>query len=350
LNRLLPITARLRARAFGSASFEACCSDRIELAPAVKREQPAAVALPGEIERASAVQEETTPEEEEKRLQEGERWHGPTIAYQIDDAVLADGCLYYGGGYDVFRNSARPILSREVDHLPEAQLCSNFVIERYFGHWIRDGLLLELLAKQRGIAGLRLSGRNWLHEPGYRELSGLRTAQTQHARIDRLWVVDDRGLNHNRIARFEEIRRRIRSVVKPAGAKRVFLSRGALGSTRELVNADAVHSALQRLGFEILHPERVSARHLVQSLADAEVAVLVEGSAQNHCLLAMPKGSTLVTIQPPERFNALSKPFADAIGIKWAFLVAEPRVGGFELEVGRLLTLLDLVEANSRHG
>jgi hypothetical protein len=69
----------------------------------------------------------------------------------------------------------------------------------------------------------------------------------------------------------------------------------------------------------------------------------VEGSVQNHCLLAMPTGSTLLAIQPPKRFNAFSKTFADLLGINWAYVVAEPDENGFRLSVKRLLETLDVV-------
>ena len=100
---------------------------------------------------------------------------------------------------------------------------------------------------------------------------------------------------------------------------------------------------LCRLGFEIVSPEAEAPRRIVEKLAEAEIAILVEGSAQNHCLLAMPPGATLLTIQPPTRFNALSKTFADAIGLRWGFVVAGPDPEGFRLPVDRLLRTIDEV-------
>jgi hypothetical protein len=113
------------------------------------------------------------------------------------------------------------------------QLCSNYVIERYFGHWATDGLVLELLAAQRSVPGLKLAGTPWMHEPGYRELCGLPVTRSDNAWIERLWVIDDRGINDGWISRIEELRRRVRSVVAPNGPKRVMLTRGTLGAKRE---------------------------------------------------------------------------------------------------------------------
>ena len=291
-----------------------------------------------------AVQEQTTFAIEMERLKVGERRHGPTIAYRIDNAVLGDGTLYYNGGYDVLRSkSSRPLLPRDSDAFAEMQLCTNHVVDRYFGHWLIDGQLLELLAEQLSRPGLALHGVPWLHEPGYRELSGLSITRSGHARIDRLWVIDDRGLNDSLVSRLMELRRRVRSAGGRNSAKRVILARGSLGAKRNLVNSVEVHEALGLLGFEIVNPEAEAPRTIVEKLSAAEFAVAVEGSAANHCWPAMPVGSTFLAIQPPTRFNAHGKMRADAIGMNWAYVVADPHPDGFFLPVDRLLRTIDEV-------
>jgi hypothetical protein len=284
------------------------------------------------MERIVAFQEETSPEIELSRLSAGTRSHAATMAYRLDEAVLADGSLYFKGGYEVFRpKSARPLLQRHADQFTVAQLCTNLWVERYFGHWVNDGLLLELLASRRSIPALRFRGKPWLHEPGYRKIVNLKAEHTAHARIEKLWVIDDSGTNADRILRLNELRRRVRSVATSDGPKRVMLLRGKLGASRNLVNGDEIHSALVRNGFEIIDPEAESVLSIVEKTAHAEMAVLVEGSAQNHCMLSMPEGSTLLTIQPATRFNAFSKTFSDALGFHWAFVVADAQSEGFHL-------------------
>ena len=279
-----------------------------------------------------------------ERLAVGNRHHAPTVAYRIDGAVLAGGTLYFGGGYEVIRNSSkRPIFNRRRDCFAEMQLCTNYVIERYFGHWATDGLILELLAAQRSVAGLKPAGTPWVHESGYREMCGLHVARSDNAWVDRLWVIDDRGINDGWISRMEELRRRVRSAVLPTGPKRVMLTRGTLGVKRDLVNSPEVEEALSRLGFVVVHPELETARGLAEKLCGAEIAIAVEGSHQNHCWLAMPRQSSFVAIQPPTRFNAHGKMRADAIGINFAFVVADPHPDGFYLPTDRLLRTIDEV-------
>lgn len=343
MQRVQPIVARLRAKLLGNFPPSKCASEIIELAPAVDRVQPAPIALPGEFNRVMAVQEGTTLASELERLKEGTRRHGPTVAYRIDDAVIGQGSLYYHGGYEVIWRSGKLLLPRDEAYFNEMQLCSNYVICRYFGHWLIDGLVLELLAKQRSLPGLTLSGTPWLHEPGYREMCNLQIVRSIHHRVGRLWVVDDRGINHGWISRIEEIRRRVRSAVVQGGAKRVMLTRGTLGASRILVNSAEVIEVLDKLGFEIIDPESETPRSIAHKLSGVEIAIAVEGSGANHCWLSMPSRSTFVAIQPPNRFNSHGKMRCDAVGINWAFVVADPHAQGFSLPIERLLRTLDEV-------
>jgi capsular polysaccharide biosynthesis protein len=343
MHRILPVTSRLRARWLGSVGFSEAASEVIELSPAVDREQMEAISLPSEFDRVEAFQEQTTPEMELRRLKKGTFRHGPTIAYRLNDAVLAEGSLYFKGGYHVIRNGSGPILPRLQDKFAEMMLCTNNVIERYFGHWLNDGLSLEMLAKQMALGSIVLKRKPWLHEPDYRELSGLHPVQTEHALVDRLMVVDDRGINDSWISRVKKLREKFQLAVNRVGPKRVMLSRGSLGAPRHLVNKSALQEALLKIGFEIISPETESGIDLVNALASAEIVVVVEGSVQSHCTFAMPRGSTLLTIQPPNRFTAVSKDRADAVGLNWAFVVADPRPNGFHLPVERLQKIVDEV-------
>jgi Glycosyltransferase 61 len=342
--RILPIVARLQSKLIGRDPCSRCAAEIVELAPPVDRVHPAAIALPGEFNRVTGVHQETTVSQELERLAEGKRQHGPTIAYRIDDAVVGAGTVYYKGGYEVISGAlTKPLLQRRRDHLKEAQLCSNYAIARYFGHWLADGLCLELLAEERMLPALTLTGVPWLHESGYRELCALKPTRSANARVDRLWLVDDRGFNDGWLSRFEALRRRIRSLANPSRARRVMLTRGDLGVRRNLVNAAEISEVLERLGFEIINPESETAQHLSETLSGAQIAVAVEGSAQHHCFVAMPPRSIFVAIQPPTRFGALGKTYADAVGIRWAYVVADPHAEGFQLPVARLLQTIDEV-------
>jgi hypothetical protein len=341
MNRILPVTSRLRAKWLGNEEIHNCASEIIEIAPLVDREHPPAISLPLELERVLSVQEETTPEIEFSRLRQGMRRHGPTVAYRLDNAVLAQGTLYYKGGYNVIRGGSSAVAPRRRDYFREVQLCTNNVIERYFGHWLNDGLLLGQLAEQMSLQGLVLKREPWLHEPEYRRMSGIEATHVEHALVDRLWVVDDRGVNHSWITRVKRLRNRIQSTITKTRSKRIMLTRGKIGAPRILANSDEVQDELEKCGFEIINPEDESVSKIVGAISSAEIVVVVEGSAQSHCTYALPPGSTLLTIQPPTRFVAISKDRADAAGYHWAFVVADPHPNGFYLPIDRLMRTLD---------
>jgi glycosyl transferase family 61 len=345
MNRLLPIIARARSRFCSNAELVDCASEVTELAPPIDRENAAAISLPSEFDRVLALEQNSPLESELRRLRHGKQYHGPTIAYRLDHALLAEGSLYFRGGYDVLRSGSKALLPRHQEHFSEIALSTNYVIERYFGHWLNDGLPLGLLASRMSLEGLTPKREPWLHEPCYRKLTKIQTKQSEHALVDRLWVLDDRGLNDDRVGRMKELRTRIRSAASQTAQspRWVWLSRGKLGSTRNLVNSTELCEHLQRKGFWIVEPEKESANKIAELLSSAEIVVTVEGSAQGHCTFALPLGSTLLTIQPPTRFTSNSKDRADAIGFHWAFVVGDPRPDGFFLSIDRLMRTLDEV-------
>jgi capsular polysaccharide biosynthesis protein len=181
-------------------------------------------------------------------------------------------------------------------------------------------------------------------------MSGMKVVETENALVDRLWFVNDHGLNENRLSRIHELRKSIRTTASQGRSKRVVLTRGTIGEARNLVNSDEVYEALEKVGFEILCPEREPVGRIVEVLSSAEIAIVVEGSVQSHCTYAMPVGSTLITIQPPTRFNAVSKDRCDAVGIHWGFVVADPRTDGFFLPIDRLMRTLDEVQRVTGRG
>lgn len=342
---LLPLTSRLGGKFGRRRSIPDSAVERIELAPADKSTTLPPIALPNEFERVRAVISTSTFEIEHKLLTAGHLEHGPTIAYRIENAVLADHTLYWPGGYDVARTrKKRAILLGSIEEYSEGQLCSYAPSNIYFGHWLRDAMAMELLAERRGLLPLSYAGPVWMHETGYRQMMGLPGAQVSLAHVRRLWVMDDLGLNASWISRFKELRGRVRQSVEPNGPSRVFLTRGSKGTARELLNELEIADVLSGRGFTTIAPEQLSAREIARSLASARVVVSVEGSALNHAQFALPDNSAILVIQPPERFNAFHKVLMDFNGIRFGYVVADTAIEGFTLPKERLVRTLELVE------
>lgn len=313
-------------------------------APTERYSQPA-ICIDGEFSRILGFQEETNIQVELNRLSAGIQRHGGTYAYKIHDAVFFKNSVVKGndnyGGRRL--NRIKSIFGR-YEYIDEALLCSNDLTDRYFGHWLRDSLITEILAQEMGLRPLTYGAGKWVHEQGYRELSGLHSQNVTAAKFQKLWVVDDRGLNDGWVRRMETLRSTIRSrSVKNDVSHRVFMKRGTKGAARLLHNEAEIEKYLKNSGFVVIDPENMSVSEISSALSSANTVVLVEGSAQNHYLLNGPKGGRVLTIQPPERFNSFFKTFCDAVGLRWGYVVGDHNVdGSFSLPIARLEQTLNL--------
>jgi capsular polysaccharide biosynthesis protein len=313
------------------------------VSPAIESDRPAAICIPGEIERAQAFH--LSPEIERGRIAGGKRQEGPTIAYRIRNATVGRGAVYTRGAMETYsERSSRWALIGELNLLPECVLVASKTTELFFGDWLVEGLSLELLAK-KWLPAAAFRRTNWLHEAGYRELTGLSVEQVDIAHADKLWIIDDRGINRSRAQRFQELRRIIRSRVTANfdSPNLVYLARGKLGSSRQMSNERETVNCLTCLGFEVVEPESETPLALASKLRNTSIAVCVEGSAQVHALLAMPEGSTIINIQPPQRFTAPGKDMADMAGMRYGFVVGD---AGFSVDADRLRRTIDLVNAS----
>jgi hypothetical protein len=327
----------------GSISFQ-----EVEISPSVTLPSLKPICLPDEFSRALRVQDETSFEMELSRLSEGDKLHSSTMAYCLSDVTFyKNEIVRIGRTFSGRRKNRIPALVGRAAEFDEGALCSNGVTERYFGHWMHDGLVMELLAEEMGLLSIVNQVNPWSHAEGYRELLALRPQPVLHGRFKRLWTFDDRGLNQSRNKRLQALRGRLKaSNLSPSHSpESVFIRRGASGTGRSLTNEDDISSLLSKRGFQIVTPEQIDARSLNSALRNASLCIAVEGSAQSHYLVNGPGSGALLSIQPPERFNSFFKPFCDSIGWRWGYVVADKvSADSFYLCPDRLLKTIDLYQ------
>jgi hypothetical protein len=342
---LRPLTARTFRRFRSQPSIYDDAAETVELCPAGVQELEPAVALPGEFERICAVDEHSTWETQRERVMARALPTRPTLLHRLRDVAIHDGTVLTARNVLVLRNQKRRPFIDSVDVEAEtALLASDSVIEEYFGHWIRDGLCIEQLAHDEGIMPILPRRPSWLHEPGYRKLLPWPDpAMVSTAWVKSLWIVDDRGFSAHRTARMQRLKSHIRRAASETGPRAVFLRRGSTGKARTLVNEQAVIDHLAARGVAILAPEECQPHEIVEALANAEIAIGIEGSAINHANLAMPANSAVLVIQPPHRFNALGRPVAALCGQRYGFVVGDPAGDhSFSVDLGRLRRTIDL--------
>lgn len=346
MNKFLPLTSRLRRRVFKRPRTKDMAAEIVEIAPSYVRHPEPAISLPNEIERVERFEPTNSPQVHFDRLYAREQHHGPTVAYRFDQSLIYRGSLYFGDEHRNFTKSPkRFFLSGEPISLVEAQVSSSPLEHVYFGHWLHDTLPLELLAYDRGLPAVRPPDPPWMHTSGYRSALGMMPNFVEHARISKLWLIDDRGLNKNWGDRYLRVRNSLKSCgYKKSGNEFVFISRGKSGAKREIINLNEVESILKDIGFLILYPEQETSETIAKTLASSRIVVGMVGSALAHAQLAMPEGAALVTIQPSTLFSGFHKLFADVSGIRFAFVVADRQGDDSIVDISRLLKTLDLVQ------
>ncbi len=318
------------------------------IGPEVERVSPRAVFDPADLERVRGVQEHTSFEQEQARVGGGPKHHAATSVYKVCGARLCGNYLYLGATRMPIANaSARrfwpPPRERRV---PRGMLCSSLFASHYFGHWCTEQLTAELMSRDLALPayGTRLQ-RRYRHESAMREATGLHVEPSDHLFFDELWLTEDFGQNDSKRARYTRLRKRLRKGARPSSNRGVFVLRNGEVPERTLVNERALAEECVARGLELIDPERSSFARIRDALHDAPIVIGVEGSALVHAVMLMPASSTLLTLQPPNRFNNVLKDYTDCIGQRYAFTVGDPKGRGFELPSPRLW---DLVERLAR--
>ncbi|WP_205479161.1 glycosyltransferase family 61 protein [Sphingomonas arenae] len=341
-----PVTSRLFAR-LGKRHLVDAAVERRVIAPPVERPSKPLISLPDEADRTRGHHPDSTPSTNLARLRCEPVRQGESFALRLRDVIIADGTVMARTALSVVAERRRRMLLRSpVEQLDEGTFCSTYVTERYFGHWLKDGLSHELWARDQGSQPLVLTsppGR--VHEPGYRQLSGLAARHVDTARVGELWYLHDHELSDDRVARLQRIRARIRAAVPADGPSHVFMSRGSSGAGRTLANEAEVEAMLTGLGFAILKPETSTPWEIARTLSSARVVISPEGSALSHAVMTAPQGTTLVVLQPPFHLNMIYKTFADALDFHFAYAVGDPvSEDAFVQPLDRLRRLLDIVD------
>lgn len=342
-----PVTSRIATRILRTKLISGA-ERTVQIAAGNSQSVEPPVMLADEPARIRAHHAESSPGVNFELLTSRQIEHGPTQMHLLRDVIIADGAILAPRSYDrIAPGERRWFLHEEFDRPSESILCSTYMTQKYFGHWLREGMSHELLADDLGLHALVHDGPMKLHEQGYRELLALFANRTSFAHCDRLWVLDDTAQNAHWLARYERLRETIRSRIKAPrkGVNRVFIARGDTAQGRCLANREEVWSELCKRGWIILEPERVDAETVARTLSNARLVVSPEGSALGHATIAVPRGAGILTIIGAQHFNLAYKGLCDALGIRFGLTVAdEVNQSDFSQPIDRLLRAIDLLD------
>lgn len=347
LNTDLLVWGMHRTRTARRLSVEEVASDSWEISPEHKAASPPAIFLEGALDKITAFSPWTSWEYEKPRVHGETILHSATVAYLLRDARLNGAWLYCGAhkgergfGEERLLNTHRSKRMR----LSRAHLVSNSPGSNFFGNFVLDDFPLALLPDPEETP-IVLETKVYEHEAGYRQLLDLPRPQVVHlARADELVVYTDFAQNASKRSRYDTLRKRLRTALDTADEKRiglVYLKRGATGESRLVANEPALEAHLEKRGFEIVEPARLSAEETSRRLLDARLIVSVEGSHLSHAIYSMAGDGAFLVLEPPDRFATPYKEFADCMDMRFAFLVGDPAEGGFSVDLDDLDRLLD---------
>jgi hypothetical protein len=336
------LTHRLLRRS--SVAVTAAAGRNWVIHPAEQGFRRPALFLEGQLDQVEGVQEETTREIELGRVRGGPVEHAATHVYELNDAeIVAANVFSNGARLKLMAKSplATALLSQEVS-LGTAALDCSWVGCRYFGHWLTDDCTLHLAAREFAPT-VSIERPSYPHEPGYSRMLGIDTRRVLRSRVQKLFVLDDKGQNASKRDRYERLRAALRVHGDSQPRQGVYLRRGTSGALRMLSNEDEIIGRLRQRGFTIADPEAMTAEALVRTCVGTPCIVSVEGSALAHGVLTVAAGGTLVALQPPWRFNNVFKDYADCLDLRYGFVVGKREGGSFRVDLGELERTLDLI-------
>lgn len=318
--------------------------DTWEVAPGGAGYVPAAVFLPGQIERIRDT--EFAPIDAVIQSFRGgfDTYENATVAHRFRNVDLVDGVLYAKGCQRHLRaRQARSLTYRIPTEVLSGAMYESWVGNRWFGNWLSDDCLTYMLADPVGQPVTTTPAPSG-HIPRYESLLEMTPVRVGDVHFDELLLFDDRANNPGKAQRAWNMREKLLSGRKIDPLPGVFILRGASGDARVLENEQQIAEKLaQTYRFQVLDPTNATVDQIADVCGQAAIIAGVEGSHLVHGLAMMPPKATLFVIQPPDRTVAALKIVTDRQKQRYAFVVAEGTHLKFRVDWDEIRRTLDLL-------
>ena len=343
-----PLAAQIsKTLGFPPLDLESRAVEQWTISPASQRTVPAALFLPGQLERILGT--EFAPIESVVREFQGgfQTVNAETIGFRIKDVELLDGVLYGPRSIQHLRQRLRrwPIHRIETEIVSGA-LYESWIGNRWFGSWLMEDCITYELAHKHGHPVTSKPLAEGGHAKDYESLLGMKPTRVSRVHFEELILFHDGANNEGKRLRAERMRERLVRNASCDSHPGVFLLRGEGGDRRVLLNENEIAEGLMsRRGFKVIDPLEATVGEIMDACAGARVVAGVEGSQLVHGLVSMPPDSTLFVIQPPHRVVATLKIATDRQGQTYSFLVASGGKDEFSVQMDDVERTLDLVGA-----
>jgi hypothetical protein len=305
--------------------------------------------LEGQLERVTGMAYTDDPRRDMMGGQEIQ--HAPMRALLLRDVWMIDGCIYKKNyRFDMYarqrtERSKRLFPTTSVNmEIDEASIYSSFDGHEFFGLWLTDDCTTYPLAQAEGLPVTGTVPTS-PHSLAYEALLGMSPVRTDAAYLKQAVFFDDNWTNNNsKRERFAAIKHKLQAAFPGASHPGVFILRRGSGKTRIMENELAMAEHLQKTrGFRIVDVTTHSVAEILSACVGAQVLAGIEGSHLMHGLMVMPRGSSLLTMQPPDRFCSVLKLTSDLDDMNYSFVVGSPSAKGFTVSAAEVERTLDLL-------
>lgn len=343
--RLRPLANALRHR-LGARRSLAEAATRIDVLEeeSVEPVPPLAI-LPGMLERVTGVLAVDRLETQLEQARATHATHAAVVRYVLPDCLVHSAGVEYDGG-NLRKSASRlgrfPL--RTVVEVESALYCNSFVSNMFFGHWLTDACPTALLGDDQCPAIIDIR-QDWPDAAMYAEAFSLRSAPKAALRVREMHVVQDNAQGMLKRQRYAKLKEELQRHVGPTAeqGRPVYLKRGNTGAHRAVAGETSLCERLAQHGFEIIDLATTSFHDRIRRLSTAPVVVTISGSHVAHAHFALPLGAGLVTLNPSDAFTMVHRGYANAMGLRFGCVVAEPSPDGYVVSADDLLRTIDLV-------
>lgn len=279
-----------------------------------------------------------------------ETHHAPTRAYKLKDIWMINGSVYKGLDRFLFHHNTK--LSAKMNYFPplivnaeikNASIYSSYDGNEFFGLWLTDDCTNYKLAATEGVP-VTTNVFTSPHMLEYEGLLNMNPYRTNAAYLkDALFFDDDWGNNNKKQQLFNENKVVLLSKFEGNSHPGVFILRRNSGKTRILLNEIEIAEQLRdQYGFKIVDATKQTVSEIIAACVGAKMIVGIEGSHLMHGLMVLEPGTSVLTLQPPNRFCGVLKITTDMQNLNYGFVVGIQKEENFYVDFEEVERTMEL--------
>ena len=278
--------------------------------------------------------------------------HAPTRAYLLKNVWMLNGSIYTSGFHEFILHHRSKLTSgmylfppiKIETEINDASIYSTYDGNEYFYDWLVDDCSTYQLAQSEGVP-VTSDIYTYSHALEYETALEMNPYRTNAAYMkNAVFFDDDWGNNKSKHERLSANRTKLLSKFPRKQHSGVFILRRDSGVSRLMLNEIEIAEQLQdKYGFCIVDVTKRSAAEIISSCVGAQILIGIEGSHLTHGIMVLQPGTSVITLQPPNRFSGVLKMTTDMEHIHYGFVVGIPKEEGFYINLEEIERTIDLL-------